>query len=192
MTLKLDTPHYVNGDVSAFFNAHPPPPLLQVSRDQFYHHFAYLEDELWRNSSADKKISKSQPYLRDIPENDKYRGDLSSVQQRTREIPLKKELSHPLALNLDLTSTRKRHEKHLSRQASYTEPSHEAFQHYGGVIKKGERSHSHPSSQRTSPITPDNHTDYRDVNSMVAPSSKHSITSIQLSTKVGSVMNLFT
>ncbi|OWF45679.1 forkhead box protein P1-like isoform X2 [Mizuhopecten yessoensis] len=167
MSLKLDTPHYANGDVPPFYGPNPPPPLLHVSRDQFYHHLAYLEDELWHNNSNAA-----------LPHKKRNKHSVSPPTTETREHvspPLfqKDETTHPslakpAELDSDSTSTRKRHEKHLARQASYSELHHETFPKSAGMMRIWERSQSQPSSRRTSPLGgQEGHTDYRDVNSMV-------------------------
>ncbi|XP_033745372.1 forkhead box protein P1-like isoform X2 [Pecten maximus] len=168
MSLKLDNPHFTNGDVPPFYGSNPPPPLLHVSRDQFYHHLAYLEDELWHNNSNVALPHKKRSKHLTSPPTAETQEHVSPPLFRNEE-PNHPSLATPSESDSDSTSTRKRHEKHLARQASYSELHHEPFPKSAGMMRIWERSQSQPSSRRTSPLggQEQGHTDYRDVSSMV-------------------------
>ena len=113
-------------------------------------------------------------------------SDMSSEQRQPSS-----ELRRPAELDLDLTSTRKKHEKHLMRQASYTEQFQRELNIHSPIIGGRdlniqsplfggrtdersfiERSQSQPSSRRTSPQ--ESFTDYRDISSMISSSRDNS------------------
>ncbi|XP_069142739.1 forkhead box protein P1-like isoform X3 [Argopecten irradians] len=197
MSLKLDTPHFTNGDVPPFYSPNPPPPLMHVSRDQFYNHLAYLADELWHNNSNVTLPHKKRSKHMTSPPRTETQEHVSPPLFRKEEQTLSALATSSDSEN-DSTSTRKRHEKHLARQASYSELRHEPFPKSTGVMRIWERSQSQPSSRRTSPLGGQElgHTDYRDVNSMVtkhkSPTSPQSNGMMEKASDHEGVINLST
>lgn len=100
MSLKFDTPHYMNGEaVSSLYRPYLPPPLLHDTSPQIYGHVPpFMENSTWMEKSESKL---AQYYM------DKHR--LHRLSPFHGEAGLQsKDIARPLELDLATTGYRRR------------------------------------------------------------------------------------